>query len=479
MSIARQCLLLLLLAPLISFAQDAHYWSSEYNAGGFFAPGAVIANNRDSGVLFYNPALLAVSQRNAAAIGGNIYQVNQIRIKDGTGSGKNLVSNNASVVPQMISGSYTLKTPRALTFAYALINTPLLYYQTSQRADTKQNVLDDSYSPGNEVYVGQYTAQNNVYESGAVLSTGFKLSSRFAIGFKLEGLVHNQRYNTSYTSRALLNTGPDTLLPPIVNSEAMYNVSYYSAGARLSAGLAYEAGPHHLGLLITSPLLHVMGSGTIVSDNLLSNIQLTPGEPFNLLANTRQTGLHANYKQPFNVSAGYHYDYGKGQLAITAAWFAAMKEYNIITPHAGFFIRPDTGSNNATPDLLRLRDARRSLLNISLGLTYQLQPAVAGYVAFRTDFAYNGTQVPDNTKSGYTANISSWNLYHLQLGANLKKKQYNLRAGLLLSYGQTQHYPQPLNFDDPHEDNLLVGKSGLVKGHSITAGIMLAFIHNL
>jgi hypothetical protein len=54
--------LIFLIANVIvlgAHAQDANYWTSNYGVGGYLNPGATIANNGDSGVLFYNPALLA------------------------------------------------------------------------------------------------------------------------------------------------------------------------------------------------------------------------------------------------------------------------------------------------------------------------------------------------------------------------------------------------------------------------------------
>ena len=59
---------------LNAYTQDANYWSSNYGVGGFLAPGATIAKNGDSGVLFYNPALIAYNTINTASISGNFYK---------------------------------------------------------------------------------------------------------------------------------------------------------------------------------------------------------------------------------------------------------------------------------------------------------------------------------------------------------------------------------------------------------------------
>lgn len=92
----------------ITKAQDANYWSNNYGPAGFFTPGAVLANNRDSGVLFLNPALQAWTKKKAVSISGTIYQVEAIKIKNGAGTGKDLKSRITSSVPQMLSGMVAL-----------------------------------------------------------------------------------------------------------------------------------------------------------------------------------------------------------------------------------------------------------------------------------------------------------------------------------------------------------------------------------
>src|SRR3982750_1890679 len=120
------CLLFLLVITQHVYSQDANYWSSNYGVGGFFSPGATIANNGDSGVLFYNPALLAYNTKNAASISGNIYNLQSTKIKDGAGTGLNLTSTTASVIPVILANTIYLKLKKPITFAYAILNTPVM-----------------------------------------------------------------------------------------------------------------------------------------------------------------------------------------------------------------------------------------------------------------------------------------------------------------------------------------------------------------
>jgi hypothetical protein len=460
-------------------AQDANYWSSNYNAGGFFTPGAVIANNRDSGVFFYNPALLAYSTKTTTSITGTVYQWESTNIKNGAGTGKNLHSTNASIIPQMVSGSFALKGRKPFVLAYALLRNPVTSYEVTQRRDARFNVLDDSYSPGPEWYVGQYSSQNAVTETSGLLSAGFKLGHGWSTGFTAEGQIHKQTLDIDYSSRALLNTGNDTLYSPMASSQEHYLISYTHAGIRFKAGIAYETGRHHLGLLVSSPLLRLGGRGTLLSNNSITNLKLA-GIDFNLLADTRQTHLKSRWKTPLSLALGYAFDYSNsGQIYVAAEYFAKVNDYNIITPRNEYFIRPDTGNNNQeTSNLLKLKDARKAVLNFALGMSFRLKEGVMGYCSFRSDFNY----AADNRyrdDNGYTDNTATWNLWHLQLGANFKKRKFNLRPGLLLSYGSTGKHLQPINFDNPSENNFLVGEPHLTRASHFSAGLMFSYIHNL
>ena len=144
----------LLSVYVVSFAQDANYWSNSYNAGNFFTPGAVIASNKDSGGFFYNPALLAYETKNSTSINGNLYQYQRDIIKKGAGSGLDLRSSDANIIPLLVSGTIALKTKKPFAISYALIRNPVINFQATQRKDTRMNVLDASYSPGAETYVG-------------------------------------------------------------------------------------------------------------------------------------------------------------------------------------------------------------------------------------------------------------------------------------------------------------------------------------
>jgi hypothetical protein len=461
-------------------AQDANYWSSSYNPAGFLTPGAVIAFNRDSGVMFLNPALLAYSTKSTASINASIYQYGRINIKNGAGTGLDLKSTSTNIIPQMISATISLKGKHPFTIGYALTHNPVMTFRANQQRDATFNVLDDTYSPGNEYFLGQYKNINSINETAGIISGGFKASDHFAIGLSIEGQIRKQDYDFDVNSRALYNTD-GFALPQFSTVQESYTAGYYNVGIRFKGGLAYDNERHHLGLTLSSPLLHVAGSGNILSDNQTSDLIMPQeADTVNLLANSRQRSLKVNYKMPFSVALGYAIDYKGGQFYAVAEYFSRVDQYNIITPKNQSFIKGvDDGDDFFTPEFLKFKDARKSVTNFGIGASYLLKPDLMGYLSFHTDFNNISKALYSIDDSGYRPNTSNYNIYHCQVGTNVKKRKFNLRTGLLLSYGTTNKYLQTVNFDNPNEANYLYGNAGYTKASQFSVGLMLSYIHNL
>ncbi len=463
-------------------AQDSHYWTSNYGPGGLMTPGATIADTKDSGVFFYNPALLAIRPKTSLEFSGSLYQYESTRIIDALGKGKDLKSASGGTSPQIHSGSLELKNNERLALAYALIHTHILNDRVNQRQDTKMNVLNDAYSPGSEYYIGQYSELNQVSEIAGVFSAGYKMSRKFCVGASLEVPVRKQTLDIEYSGRALQNqfSGTETLFPPLANAESVYRVDYTQVSLKPKLGIAYNPSRHHFGLLVTLPILRLYSRGNLMSDNVVTGIRLSPtSDPVNFLANTRQEKLPTTYKNPLSVALGYSYDYGRGNVYVAAEYFAKVGEYNVLTPRNEYFIRPDTGTiNTTTAPLLQFKDGRKAVLNVAAGVSFPIKPSVMGYVSARTNFSYANEKSFAND-DGYVSYTTNWDIFHSQLGVNIRQKKSSLRTGLLLSYGTTQTYRPDVNFDTPNESNLLLGNPVDAKATHVVIGLLLSYIHNI
>lgn len=459
-------------------AQDANYWQSNYGPAGMLTPGAVIANDNNKGFFYYNPALLAINPKSSVSLSASIYQYESLVIKNGVGDKLDLAGKNFRINPQMIAGTIAFRKKKTIALGYALLHNPVLGFQTTQRQDKLMQVLDDSYSPGKEYYIGQYLAHNRINMTTAVLSAGIKLNRSWSLGLTAEGRIRNQDFFQNYTSRAFINL-PDSnaAFPQLTSVQSSYQLTYTHAGIRFRAGAAYDNGRHHAGLLVTSPMITLWGSADLTSDLVISNLRVVGlNTSAYLLANGQQNSLPVKYREPLSIAASYAYDYGYGQLSVTGEFFLPVKTYNIVTPRNESFLRPDTGGNRAlTSDLLKFVDERKQVVNIALGASYFINPDITAFLSVETDFCY----ASNNEINGFYPNTTAFDSYHAQIGGNFKRRKVNLRAGFLLSYGRSDQYLQPVNFSNPNENNFLIGDPGMVKGSYFSAGFMLAYVYNL
>jgi hypothetical protein len=466
------------------FAQDANYWHSGFGPGGLLTPGATIVNDRDSGLYYYNPALMALRPKNSVSISTNLYKLGLYNIKDGVGAGKNLKSSGVQIIPLMVSGNLFFKGKKTIALGYSLVHDPVSNYQVTQRQDKKMNVLDDSYSPGIEDFIGQYASHNKVSNTVASGSLAVKLDENWSVGLTAEAQLRSQDYLEQYSARALINSNDTQNLLPMTNVESSYQINYWNIGLRFKFGTSYDHGPHHLGLLISAPRVNIKGNATITNDLIINDLHPVPGTPLilNVLGNGRQTGLPVTYKEPFSVALGYGLDFGNGgEIFLTGEYFSKVNRYNIVSPLNASFVRPDNESNRSmTNELLQFNEQRKSVTNFSIGIKQALSPKFIGYASFRTDFNYDDNGVTVNSEfNGHHPNLATWNTYHGQFGINVKRRKGNLHAGLLLSYGATNSYVQPFNFDTPNEDNQLQGTVHTTTAKYFSAGLLLGYIFNL
>ncbi len=473
---------LLLFPALRTAAQDAHYWASTYNPASLAVPGGVIANTGDSGVFYYNPALLAFSRKNSFTVSGTVYQLQSIKIRNGVGAGKDLTSTSTGIVPQMVAGCLTFKAKKPIAIGYALLQDPVINFRSSQQRDEMVNALSDVYSPGPETYLGQADFTNTISETKGLLSVGMKASNALAIGITFEGLLRKQNFSSQINSRAIFNTPMSASLPPFANAQQSYLANYLYAGLRFKLGVAYDAGRHHLGAMVTSPLTKLYGRGMIQSDYVANNIITEPGvDTFNILANSRQEKLKVRWKTPVSFSLGYAYDYGRGNLYVVGEYFMKVGLYNVIQPGQKPFIRPVELDGGYGPDFIRLKAAKHQVLNVGIGFSYLLRKDLMLFFGGRTDFknVRDGDYADNAMGDGYRYNTSDWNLYHADFGLNVKKRKFNLRATLLLTYGTTKSYRQFTDFGHPLDTNFLDGEPGFTSARNLSAGVLFSYIHNI
>lgn len=462
------------------FSQDSHYWSGLFNPVGLLTPGAAIADTRDSGVLYFNPALLANNTKNTATLNGSLYKLNNIRFKNGAGEVYPLNSLNIDITPLMGSGVINLRGKRNLNLGYAIMYNPVIDFNATQQRDGMIDALDNSYSPGDEQFVGQINLQNRMNTVTGLLSGGFKLNNKWSAGLTMEAQYLTQKYQDDTNVRVIINEASTTSVLPLTAIRSTYDVSRYNIGLRFRAGIAYDDSPNHFGLTFTTPMMKLIGSGRVLSDNMISNLTIPESSPlaFNLLATTRQTGLKQQWKIPFSVGFGYARELPWGKIHLASEYFHRIRKYSILQPSPDNFFRLEEGIIPPfNPAIVALQDARRALFNFGLGLIYRINKDVDLLSSIRTDKSA-GNKDLHSALDGHSYNITNFSITHFELGTNYKRRKFNLRSGLLLSYGRTAASQKFIDFDTPNENNILTGEDSFTPATYLSVGIMFAYMHN-
>ncbi len=118
------------------------------------------------------------TQGSTTSLSGTVYQWQSILFKNGLGTGLNLRSQGASIVPMVASHAVSILKRLPFTLAYAIVHTPVIDYGVTQQKDVMRDVLDNSYSPGAETFIGQYKAANRIGQTSLQLAAGMRLGKR-------------------------------------------------------------------------------------------------------------------------------------------------------------------------------------------------------------------------------------------------------------------------------------------------------------
>jgi hypothetical protein len=161
-------------------------------------------------------------------------------------------------------------------------------------------------------------------------------------------------------------------------------------------------------------------------------------------------------EEPAKHSAWLFHYFSKGADLFLCRIFSRGEGIRSDDTGNDFYLHTDTVITPLDPGLLRLKDARKAILNFGVGISTEINKKLTAYLSFRTDFSFAGKELFAD-KYGYAPYTSYWDNYHFETGVNIKRAKYSLRPGLYFIYGSTHHYEQIVNFDNPQESNYLMG----------------------
>lgn len=457
-------------------AQDNHYAWMQFGSRNSILNNANLCLFEDQSAVIVNPATLSEATQSSFNFSTNAVGFNNITFENGLGEGFTVKNSNLTLLPSLAAGVIKpKKSNKNLVIGYALYtsNTDLLNF--SDRVESREDLINETESPGEENYLAQYNISTNLDEIAIVGGLGWHISRGISLGLSQNFIYRTQEYAQKYSAYAIPDSGSGATVD-LVGTNYDYFSDYYKLYTYTKVGITASLKKWNFGLTFSTPALGIMGAGYILADLSLTNIRTntdlnTPRKDY--LANGEFDELKVSYKYPMNAAFGVSSVFGKVRMYGSVSWFGNIDTYNILDPGDAAFIQPPSDENVLyTGKLLSLWSNNKSVLNASLAADWMIREDYHLLFSFRTDNYYSDF---DTETDGFNPAIKQWDNYHLTIGTQRKFGWSEWVVGLRYNYAKRNDYPQPISFTDPSEDNFFQGETATGTIRSSGFQLMLSY----
>lgn len=395
-----------------SSAQDAHYWTEQYGPRASLLGGAVIGSVADISGTFYNPGSLGLAEDLPFAITANVLDYETIRLEDGAGRGVDLSTTRSGVRPSLVAGTITTTLFGSDVLAYSLL--PRSRSTTDVNAEIIRSGAEVPPELDLEHVVGLARVDGEFNDVWGGLSYAHAFSSRFGLG-----LTAYLAHRTQRRRREGISEGVDTGGQPLVNID-MSGGKYSALRTLAKIGGYFSSGSFSAGLTVTTPSLHITGSGEFGLNEAQFSADTTA------LAANVQTDLSAEYKSPLSVGLGFGWQIGKARINASGEWFDRIDPYVVL--EGDEFVTQEPAETRSFEVVQSLDE----VFNWALGLEYAFKESVVGYGSFAT----NRTGLTDSVERA-DLSIAKVDLYSAFLGADFVVKSSRLTLGIGYGWGDS------------------------------------------
>ena len=453
-------------------AQDTHHWGNQFGTRAALLGGAVLTDTIDNAGVFYNPGNLGYMDTTSLSINANLYGLENVNIENALGQRADFKGIQFNTVPLLISGS--IQTKSDWNVSYGLLTPVSFNFNGVARIEGEYNLAPEDISPGKEDLVSESGISTKLQETTVALGIGKKLNPNLGFGISLLNTLRTVNYSYRFSAKALTNSEDYFLISRTQNEF----INYFALRTALKLGLNYQKSTYGFGVTVTTPGLDWLGNGTVAEDLTLSNL-IVPGldKPLTAFASDRQEKLKTTYKSPFEIAFGAHKAFNSSVISLNVTHFGGFDRYRIIQAESGTLVRPDNIENAIdSEDFLNVETSMKPVTNFSIGYENQLKESITLLSSFRTDFSYFDKE---SLKSRQLATeITQWDIFHVSLGAEIKKSRSSLTLGLIYSFGSTQDYLQRGSFNNVEADQLLEGALVVTKAGYSNLGLLVGYAFN-
>ncbi len=384
-------------------AQEGNYRFENFGNQSVLLNGSVTGSVSDLGLVYYNPARLALIENPAFTIGGKAYEWSRYYFEDLVRDESNVGSNNFGKIPGTIAGTFSSKSLPKHKFAYSILSR----HQSEVSVASNTGIVPGNYIPAiglSSSGLQDLSFRDVLQEEWFGITWAHAPSENFGLGISLFGSIYN------------IN-GTGTIMVTAENEEGGY-VSYMNQityrqktyGLFLIAGAAWRLGATELGLRLNLPFLAVIQKASLRYEESLAG--LSPAEDFLIYEDFRD--LENRRRTAPGLALGAGIPWNRHKLHLNLEWFGPLGPYERISFPAG------TGQDptRVNPFVEKLR----SVVNFGAGAEIYLSQTVNLLGSVSTDFSAMeaGINLFDSFNRGESELNLLNDIWHAALGVNLK-----------------------------------------------------------
>ncbi len=448
----------------VTYAQDGHYWSSQYGTTSNLLSGVVIGSVNDLGAVYYNPGHLAMIDNPSFLLSTKVYQLETLTIENALGENRDLKDSNFGGVPELLAVSFDMKSLPKHRIAFSLLTRRQSEFDVLVRAQVPHQEIPTTTAP--ELITGEVRILTDVKEEWFGVTWSFKASDK--VSFGISNFLTQRSKSNLFSVRFQSLTSADFIT--IFNRNRDFEMD--NLGLMWKGGVSLDFSPVTLGLVITTPRINISGNGSYLYEDFFTGVDIDgDGVLDKVFSSNYQEDIDAIFKSPWAVGIGTGVSVGKATIHLSAEWYEKVSLYTLLDPEP--FMRQ---SDDELIDI-KVIDDLNDVLNFGIGVDIQLKDNLSVYASFATDFsavksdATNFLETEDITNNAATKT----DFMHFAGGSSFTLKKVNFTLGLGYAIGD-QTIGRPVNlpggdnrpiFDDEDSAELKFTRLKFIFGFSI------------
>jgi hypothetical protein len=406
---------MLLLGPT-AHAQDAQYWAQKYGTRGLLLNGVVLGSAVDLSTTFYNPGGLALLPDSISVIAVKAFDFSTVTIQHATGTGEDVKEPRNTILPTFFGGTVSVRFAGSSPLAYSLFPRQTSRFNLTAQSLRTADVIPSA--PGAEDVVSVARFEEDLDETWGGVTWSRKLGGSAAIGLSQYIAVRSQRSRRELVLQALADDST------AASALDVRGFSYNDYRAVTKIGLAFEFTNLKAGITLTSPGLHISGSGDAGWDRFRSGVDVDgDGQLDNQLIASFQEGVAVKFKSPPAIGAGVSFELGRTTVHLSAESFDAVKQYSV------FETAPAVDTGTGQQVAFQFVDEREGVFNYGVGLEHHLGAVSAVFASFSTDFS----SLPHGRSD---LAIADWDAHLITTGMTVPVGRSEFTLGLGYGFGE-------------------------------------------